>query len=432
MSYSSRRVPTFGWFAVAISFFLATPRFAESRDLIGYQDPPQLAALIKEGLEHSPRIAAARLHWQAQTKVPIQAATLPDPQLELQPFSVGDPWPGAGLTTSDFAYTGFGASQAIPFPGKLGLASAAAEKDAQYARQQSQAVRREVAAKIRESYFELFYHAKLLQILNLTGDELGRIAQVAESHYRVGRGSQHDVVNAQLKRTGILKDLAMHHQEEHQVNVVLKALLGRDQDSADIEPGEIKPSRIKLSAPQLRALVRARAPQLKMLRIAREGDGDRLKLARKGYAPDFNVGYMYQKTGPGFRDYFMLTLGATVPLYFWRKQTPAIQQAGLELEAAGKNEADGVLEVSAGAESVLIALHTADRILKIYREGLLPQGRNSVDSAFAAYRVDKADFQTLISAVIDLLNLQQEYYRTVADHEIDVARIEQFIEEDRR
>ncbi len=431
MSYRARQIPIFCWFAVTIAFFLV-PALAEGRDSIGYQDPPQLAALIKEGLEHSPRIAAARLHWQAQAKVPIQAATLPDPQLLLQPFSVGDPWPGAGLTSSDFAYTGFGASQAIPYPGKLRLASAAAEKDAQYARQQYQAARREVAAKIRESYFELFYHTKLLEVLDLTGDELGRIAEVAESHYRVGRGSQHDVVNAQLKRTGILKDLAMHHQEEHQVNLRLKALLGRGQDSADLEIGEVKPSRIELSAPRLRALARARAPELQLLRITRQGDADRLELARKGYAPDFNVGYMYQKTGPGFRDYFMLTLGATVPLYFWRKQTPAIKQAGLELEAAGQNEAEGVLEVSADAESVLVALRTADRILEIYREGLLPQGRNSVDSAFAAYRVDKADFQTLISAVIDLLNLQQEYYRTVADHEIDVARIEQFIEEDRQ
>ena len=30
----------------------------------------------------------------------------------------------------------------------------------------------------------------------------------------------------------------------------------------------------------------------------------------------------------------MLTLGAKIPLYFWRKQTPAIEQAALEAESA--------------------------------------------------------------------------------------------------
>jgi outer membrane protein TolC len=108
-----------------------------------------------------------------------------------------------------------------------------------------------------------------------------------------------------------------------------------------------------------------------------------------------------------------------------------VQQAALELEAARKQEAAGELEVSSGAESAMVALRTADRILKIYREGLLPQGRNSLDSAFAAYRVGQADFQTLISALTDLYNLEQEYYRAVADHEMAAARIEQFIEEDR-
>jgi outer membrane protein TolC len=223
----------------------------------------------------------------------------------------------------------------------------------------------------------------------------------------------------------------MHHQEEHQLNLELKAQLGRDADSADIETGEVKPSRIELDSARLRQLALARAPEVKMLNIAAQSGVDKLRLARKGYGPDFSVGYMYQKTGPGFRDYYMLSLGATVPLYFWRKQTPAVQQAALELESARRQQAAGELEAATDAESTLVALRTADRIIRIYREGLLPQGRSSLESAFAAYQANNADFQTLISSLTDLFNLQQEYYRAVADHEIAAAKIEQFIEEDR-
>ncbi len=53
--------------------------------------PSPLQSLVDEALSRSPIVRAARSHWQAQTKVPIQAATLPDPQVSLQHFTVGSP-----------------------------------------------------------------------------------------------------------------------------------------------------------------------------------------------------------------------------------------------------------------------------------------------------------------------------------------------------
>ncbi len=131
-----------------------------------------LDALIEEAMAHSPLIEAARRHWEAQTKAPIQAATLPDPQITFQNFSVGDPGPGSGLGNSDFAYLGFGASQDLPFPGKLGLQAAMAQKDAAYARQQYEAARREITEKVRELYFELSYHAKTASLVHRIRGEL--------------------------------------------------------------------------------------------------------------------------------------------------------------------------------------------------------------------------------------------------------------------
>jgi outer membrane protein, heavy metal efflux system len=152
-----------------------------------------------------------------------------------------------------------------------------------------------------------------------------------------------------------------------------------------------------------------------------------LKLAHQGYWPDFTVGYTFEKTGPGFRDYYMLSLGAKIPLYFWRKQTPAIEQAALEAEAAREQTRATRLQVSTAAESSLVALRTAERIMSIYRDGLIPQAETSQASAMSAYRVGKVDFQTLLSSVLDLQNLRQEYYRSLADHEIAIAKIQQVI-----
>jgi cobalt-zinc-cadmium efflux system outer membrane protein len=152
-----------------------------------------------------------------------------------------------------------------------------------------------------------------------------------------------------------------------------------------------------------------------------------LALARRGYWPDFSVGYMYQKTGPGQRDYFMLTLGAKVPLYFWRKQTPAIEQAAAERAAALSDLRATRLEAAADARGRMLAMRTAERTMSIYRDGLIAQAEAAETSALNDYRAGKVDFTTLLSAVIDVLNARQGYWRALADHEIAAARLRQII-----
>jgi len=175
-----------------------------------------LDALVREAVADNPGVIAAREHWQALTHGPIQAATLPDPQASIQHFTVGSPQPFSGYESSDFYYTGFGVSQDIPGPGKLRLQKSEAEKDAEYAKHRYEAAQREVEEKVKEVYFELFYHAKTLALLDLNQGELQDVQKVAETRYRLGQGLQQDLIKAQLQTTAILKEHAMHHQEEDQ------------------------------------------------------------------------------------------------------------------------------------------------------------------------------------------------------------------------
>ena len=387
----------------------------------------QLRALVNEALSRSPVVLTARTHWQALTKVPIQAATLPDPQVSFQQFTVGSPQPASGYESSDFYYTGFGVSQDIPGPGKLRLQKAEAEKEAEYGENRYEAARRDIEEKVKEVYYELFYHAKTLAILDRNQGELNQIQQIAETRYRLDQGLQQDLIKAQLQTTEILKEHAMHHQEEDQEQLELKQLLGRDPDSPNIEIGDVETTHLELDSVQLARLSDGGSPDLAAERAMEARSAEALKLAHQGYWPDFTVGYSYEKTGPGFRDYYMLTLGAKIPLYFWRKQTPAIEQAALEAESARKQTAATQLQVSSDVEASLVAMRTAERMMSIYRDGLIPQAETSQASAMSAYQVGKVDFQTLVSSVLDLQNLRQEYYRSLADHEIAVAKIQQVI-----
>jgi outer membrane protein, heavy metal efflux system len=402
---------------------------APSPTKLGVSVASSLQALVEEAVSHSPVLAAARSHWQALTKVPRQVSTLPDPMVGLTHFTVGSPQPFSGYETSDFYYTGFGFSQDIPGPGKLGLRAKQAEKDAEAARGGYLSQQRQVVEQVRETYFNLFYLEKVNELLRRTQEQLAGVAETVEAQYHVAMAQQQDVLKAQLEVTDILKDLEMNQAEFQQDQANLKAILGRDQDSANIAIEELKPSSLPFGDKRLRELAIDNSPDLRQMTAMEQSSDAALEVARRNYVPDFSVGYAYQKTGPGFRDYYMLSLGATIPLYFWRKQTPAVEQAALEKQSAHANTYSKRLSIGSDLQNQAVALRSTQRILKLYGDGLIPQAEETLTSALAAYRVSKVDFQTLLSAEIDLLHMKQEFYRTLADHEIAIAKIRMIIGE---
>lgn len=414
-------------FRWTLAFAVATSVATMTRD--GWCANSQIEAVVAEAVERNPSVIAAREHYEAQGKMPIQAATLPDPEISLQQLTVGGPKPFEGYETSDFFYTGFGATQEIPWPDKLRLRSDAASRDADIAKQQYEEARRDVVEKVRENCFELFFLGQRIALLNASRDQLSDLARFAEDQYRLGKGQQADLIKAQLAATAVLKEIEMSRQEMAQRQITLKSILGRDEDTRNIEISDLKPTVISSGIDRDR-LIELAAQNPTTVRMA-EADANKsdisLKLAQEDYVPDFSAGYSYQKTGPGFRDYYMLSLGAKIPLYFWRKQKPAVEQAALERESARQRLRASKLDAAGKVDRDWISLKTQERVMNLYGEGLLPQAHATFESAMASYRTGRVDFQTLLSAAVDQLNMNEEYYRALTDREIAIARIEQMI-----
>ena len=407
---------------------MGLPAHAEtaSNALLG---PVPIDALVAEAMRSNPEIEGAQSHWQGTTKVPRQIRTLDDPQIFVQEFTVGSPVPGSGYETSDFYYTGFGASQDIPGPGKLRLRATRAQKDADFARASLESVERRITEKVREAALNLFYLTRVRDLLIRTRSELQDVALGAEQQYRTGMAQQQDVLKAQLAVTSILKDSEMNRSETEAAEASLKALLGRDQDSPEIAIADVSPSSLNLPETELGEAAEAGSAELKMARATLAGSKDALDLARQDYWPDFSLGYQYDKTGPGFRDYYMLTVGAKIPLYFWRKQTPAVEQAAAEKQTAESQLRAARLGAVSDLRGAAVEARSQEQIITLYHEGLIPQAIATLSSATAAYRTGKVDFQTLLSAQVDLLNLREGCYRAIADHEIAIARMKQIIGE---
>ena len=383
-----------------------------------------LKELVDEVQGQNSQILAARHGWKAAAQVPSQASTLPDPQIILQQLNVGSPRPFAGYSNSDFAYLGFGISQDIPYPGKLRLRGEAAARDADAAQEHFDSVRRTVIEQLKAAYFRLAYIQSTLSILDRNGKLLEQIEKIAEAHYRVGQGSQAEVLKAQLQRTELLREIAMHHQEMASLEARLKQVLNRAPDSADIETETLTETPLPYTSDELLARVRTANPEVGGEQQMVRRQSVQVEMARKDAYPDFNVQYMWQHTGPQFRDYYMMTLGVKVPIFRSRKQQPEVAQAVEELNRSRRDYEAAVQQAYFDVRDQYLAARTGDELLKIYREGLIPQATAAFQAGLAAYQSNRMDLQAVLSSFLDVLNYDKEYWRTLAEHEIALAQLE--------
>ena len=387
--------------------------------------PTPLSSLLDEATRSNPDIQAIRLGWQAATQVPSQVSTLPDPQVTLQHFSVGSPRPFAGYSNSDFAYIGFGISQDLPYPGKLKLKGEAALQDAAISRNKLEAVRRTVLQQVKEAYYQIAYVQQTLEVLDRNGKLLEQLEKLADSRYRVGEGSQQDILKSQLERTKLLREVAHHHELMNTQQALLRKLLNRPPGSPDISTEPLVETPLTYTSDELLARVRTENPEVLGQQETVKKQSLQVEIARKDRYPDFSVQYMWQHTAEPFRDYYMLSFSARIPIYRRRKLNPQMTQAVEELNRSRREYESQVQTAYFDVRNQYIAAETASKMLTIYREGLIPQALAAYQSGLTSYQSGGVDFETLFSSFLDVLNFDGDYWKTLMEHETALARIEQ-------
>ncbi len=390
--------------------------------LHGAGNPTPLSVLIEEAKKNDPVLHVAESAARAATFASSQASTLPDPQFTLQQFSVGSPRPFAGYTNSDFAYIGLGVSQQFPYPGKRKLRGAVANRDADATKAHVEVVLQDEIETLKTTYFHLAYLQQTLGILQQNAALLQQIEQQAGAHYSTGQGNQRDVLKAQLERTKILREISMHHQLVGEDQAVLKRILRRSQDSPDIVPEVLSATFLRYTASELLDKVRGQNPNVQENAAMVQRNQTAVELAQKEFRPDFEVSYMYENTDRKYRDYYMLSFSVNFPRR--KPRRAALAQAQVNVERAQQEENSQVQAGLAEIQKQYVLVKTSEEQLLIYRDGLIPQAQATIQAGLAAYESNRADFESLFSSYMDVLNLNLEYQQTLLDHETALAHAE--------
>ncbi len=418
-------------FVLIVAFCFSSVAWGQDQSKIPAQEQAQsgetasLQGLLNEAEQNNPQIRAARQNWEAAKQVPSQVSTRPDPQAVIQQFSVGSPRPFAGYTNSNFAYIGLGVSQDFPYPGKLKLKGEIAAQDANVAQQQYESVRRSVLASVEAAYFQLAYLSNTLGILQSDGQLLQQVEKAAEARYSSGMGNQQDVLQAQLEQTKLLGEITMHHLEVAKAEARLKQLLNRSQSSPDIEASQIAETPLSYTFDELLSATQSQNPEMSGAHDIVQRQKLQVDLAHKDFRPGFNLQYMWQRTDPEkYRAYYMLTFEMSVPIHRGKLHAQLAEAEADLNRSRSELEAESQQVASELRIEYDTAQKTAD-LLKIYREGILPQARTEFQAGIAAYQNNRQDFQAVLTAFLDVLHLDEQYWQNLSARETALAHLEE-------
>jgi outer membrane protein, heavy metal efflux system len=408
--------------SVLVLFFSSGLLWAQDSDSVP-RNKLVLPELIQMVLARNPELVAARKQWEAVTNRITQARSLDDPILSLQLWNIPQPFKA---TQAD--NTIFGLSQNLPFPGKLALKGDVASRSAEMTEQAVRAKELELVARLKQAYYDLFLAQKAVQIHHEQVELVRQFVAIANAKFRAGKGSQADVLKAQVELSMLFQHLPVLEQRQETVEAMLNTLL----DRAPASPLGMaqEPSQQSLEQPvdDLHRLALNDRPELKAAELDVQRSEQSRALAQRQYYPDFNVAFQrfqnYQ-ANDGFGAYVAMS----IPFAFWTKPKydAGVQEAEAAVSVAQAQQHTLENMTRFQINDLLAKLRATDQVAKLYRTTILPQAEQSLESARVGYRAGKAGFLDLIDTQRAWRGFQLEYFQALVDRQHRLAELEQVV-----
>lgn len=385
--------------------------------------PLALSGLITEALARNPEILAARQQWEAAAKRVPQARALDDPTLSVQWWNAPE-----SFNLGQAQNTIIGLSQKFPFPGKLTLKEGIATRSSEMTEQMLRAKERELIARLKQSYYDLFFAHKAIQIHHEQIDLLTQFLEIAVAKFRTGKGSQVDVLKAQVELSTLHQELPVLEQRRETAQAKVNTLLNRDPRFPLGLPQEPRPERFDKELDELFQMASNARPEVKAAGLAVQRNEQAHALARRQYYPDVTVAVQrfqnYQAN-----DGFGAIMAINLPFAFWTKPKydAGVQEATAAIAAARADLQTVENLTRFQIRDVLAKVRASWEVAVLYRTTVLPQAGESLASARAGYRTGRTDFLNLIEADRALRDFQLAYYRALVDREARLAELEQIV-----
>jgi cobalt-zinc-cadmium efflux system outer membrane protein len=344
-----------------------------------------------------------------------QAKALPDPQVTYNYWT----------KQSDLQMKQtVGVMQMFPWFGKIDARTQAAIKETSAAQQKYQAARLALFKEVKEGFYEFAYLARATDTAMENLELFKHFEEVARTKHMTMVTGHPDVIRAQVEIAKMEDVLRGLNQLREPTVSRLRTALTLPADTNLPWPKTEEFNAVELDYERLANILRQKNPELASLNYEAIAAGSKITLAEKNFYPDIGVGVMWENMdGRGSRDGVAMVFQMNLPL--WRDSYSAgsrqaqAQKASIEQQRV---ETENVLLTKA-AQS-LYEYRDSIRKIRLYRNTLIPKGRELLQASEAAYREGTIDFLSLIDAQRMLLDYHLSLQRAIADNQQKLAELE--------
>jgi cobalt-zinc-cadmium efflux system outer membrane protein len=378
------------------------------------------AEFVAAVLRQNPTIESARQGWRAALARMHQAGTFEDPMVDVgfAPLSIGS-------SNASFGYE-VGISQKLPWFGKRSFEASAAAAEAEAAKNDFEAMRRELALTAVGLYDQYFVAVRSLEINTAHVALMHSVHGGAMAMFESGRGSAQDPLQAESELANMERDTTVLSSQRDVVMAQMNELLHRDP-AAPLPPPPAElplPESPDVGDPRRlgEAAVTGR-PDIAAARDRARAQGARAERADRDAYPDVTVSTSYNSMWEMPEHRWMVGFGVSLPI-----QTGA--RTGMAEEATAMRaqfESDARrLEASARTQ-VFVSLKKLDesrRVLRLFEERLLPLARDRIDAARAGFTASRNPFMAVVEAERNLRRVELDYQMARAECDLRYAELE--------
>jgi cobalt-zinc-cadmium efflux system outer membrane protein len=415
-------------FLIILTIFLSAPE-AGAQNNHASHFKHTLNKFIETAKKQNPSLSEANNKINIYKQIPDQRSSWEDPLLT---FGVANlPVDTFSFQQEDMTQKQIELTQEIPFLGKMALKKEAADKDVSIAKWNLKELELKIIRQVKESFFELCFINSAIETTKQNKILLKQFVTIAESKYSVGKGIQQDVLKAHVELSRIMDELIELRQLQANETAKLNILMNRrPQEPLEIPHGLTR-THFKFNIETLQDLAEKNRPFLQGIQSVISKFTITKELAEKDYYPNFKVGVRYgqREDSPTEHrsDFFSGFIGVNIPIWLATKQRKKVAEENYRILTAKDSYNAARNDVFLKIKLILDKEIKARKLISLIKAGIIPQARQSLESALAAYSVDKVDFLTLINNQVTLLKWEIKYHRQLTDYEQNLAALEHVV-----
>lgn len=317
-------------------------------------------------------------------------------------------------------------SQTVGFPGRALLNRAALSEQAQAVGAQLKATRLQVAANVKQAYYQLALARKNIELNNEQRNSYTRILAIAKRRYESGAITQVDLLNAQTTLYSNDNDLADLTASERQARGQLNVLLGNAPGTpleVDALPKRIHPKVDFEKA--LQTMIENRA-EIQAAKHQVNASEKTQKLAYMSLLPDFQLAAgttfynvpgasplsSFMNNAPEANHTYMAQVSIAIPIWGLFNEREAIVAATHDWQAAEANLDSLFNQSKVALQTAVESLESLRTKIENSEQRILPLAEQSFNLALTNYSSGKIDFQTLQ----DTASARRSYKRDYASN----------------